>query len=547
MIFFNLKFISPKILFISLSYFFIFLFYFVHFSFANNIEQVSIIPYFNYQETFVEIQMNTSFKKENLINYEIFSKSGILVSYGSFMCERKCNFRANFNKILLDDFILKLGFYDKKKFIEKTYEFSLKIDNLEKESDFYFNSNYLIPENHSKNFLNISFKTQVFSNINTNFQVEVKSKNSSFISASFNFNCENICNEIFILESPFILGEYEVRVYSNLGEQIYNFSLISEDDLKTLSKDSFGIFTSSDFLVDSQVEISDINNNPLGKFEFNSNFQKGLFNKALFEEKRNIQFNFNSGTLKNIKVPNARFEDIKIGYEQLPLNKVNTYGFNVNNAFAIDPHFTQDILEFEITFVATGSSVYKCEDYNFTTQNCFGDFIWLMDTVPGQEYSITLLPFDPLFIQVNDFLMSPFNASCQSQGSGWDLNNCQDTSLSSSKLCPSGTLGESLFCTDGIMESHSVKRDLPGGVISYFKDEQIDRCDSITKVELIHRVYWSTNTGSRTISISRDGTAWTNVVTNPPLSPTSDIVVDVTNSLGSSWVCDDFFSPTSLP
>jgi hypothetical protein len=48
-----------------------------------------------------------------------------------------------------------------------------------------------------------------------------------------------------------------------------------------------------------------------------------------------------------------------------------------------------------VTSTASGSTLFKCEDWNFTTQTCFGSWQKIKDLTPGQEYNFILTAEDP--------------------------------------------------------------------------------------------------------------------------------------------------------
>ncbi len=50
---------------------------------------------------------------------------------------------------------------------------------------------------------------------------------------------------------------------------------------------------------------------------------------------------------------------------------------------------------------AKGAILYKCKDWNFSAQNCTGNWTKVKDLVLGQEYSFALTPEDPGFIESN--------------------------------------------------------------------------------------------------------------------------------------------------
>jgi len=78
--------------------------------------------------------------------------------------------------------------------------------------------------------------------------------------------------------------------------------------------------------------------------------------------------------------------------------KLNTKTRKVISTFAIDPtgmNFTDG----QITIQASGTELYKCREWNFTMQQCYGEWIKIADLKPGEFYNITLSPDDPAFSQ----------------------------------------------------------------------------------------------------------------------------------------------------
>ena len=58
----------------------------------------------------------------------------------------------------------------------------------------------------------------------------------------------------------------------------------------------------------------------------------------------------------------------------------------------------EEVEFYELNFVATGTELYKCEEYNFDERDCFGNYTKILDTIPGQEYFLNLTPKDPIFV-----------------------------------------------------------------------------------------------------------------------------------------------------
>ena len=103
------------------------------------------------------------------------------------------------------------------------------------------------------------------------------------------------------------------------------------------------------------------------------------------------------GPLQAIKFNGLKIDrNIDVGIEDVPEEgEFADYA----EVYAIDP--TQ--LDFEnatVTAVAKGDELWKCKDWNFTEQKCFGEWAKVMDIVPGQEYTFELTPDDPGFAEI---------------------------------------------------------------------------------------------------------------------------------------------------
>jgi hypothetical protein len=69
--------------------------------------------------------------------------------------------------------------------------------------------------------------------------------------------------------------------------------------------------------------------------------------------------------------------------------------------FSVDPEMT-NFTNATVTITATGHSLYKCQEWNFTTQNCYGSWALFKEgLVPGENYTFILSPDDPGFGEIN--------------------------------------------------------------------------------------------------------------------------------------------------
>ncbi|MBR9691259.1 hypothetical protein GOV06_00575, partial [Candidatus Woesearchaeota archaeon] len=97
-----------------------------------------------------------------------------------------------------------------------------------------------------------------------------------------------------------------------------------------------------------------------------------------------------------------------IDIDDVPEDKVAEKEFV--EVYAIDPtkvNFTSAT----VTVVATGSALYKCKDWNFTGQSCYGEWVFLQSIIPGQEYTFILTPDDPGYGEMNEILYDDCNSA----------------------------------------------------------------------------------------------------------------------------------------
>jgi len=104
-------------------------------------------------------------------------------------------------------------------------------------------------------------------------------------------------------------------------------------------------------------------------------------------------------------ITNINFHELDVDVRELLLgiDDVNETGELARFAevYAIDP--TQlNFTNATVTVVAKGTELYKCKEWNFTTQTCpSGNWTKIQDITPGQEYTFTLTPDDPGFGELN--------------------------------------------------------------------------------------------------------------------------------------------------
>ncbi len=90
----------------------------------------------------------------------------------------------------------------------------------------------------------------------------------------------------------------------------------------------------------------------------------------------------------------------------------NTSERGFSNTYSIDPT-SIDFENATLKINATGTKLYKCKDWDFAKQKCYGDWklIENLTLIPGQEYNFTITPEDPGFAEGEaiDVALAPIN------------------------------------------------------------------------------------------------------------------------------------------
>ncbi len=139
----------------------------------------------------------------------------------------------------------------------------------------------------------------------------------------------------------------------------------------------------------------------------------GAFGKALQKGKHDVHFTPPGIELKpGSEVPispvlGIHFKQLEVtpgskarlGLESLPVS-TTPFGKNSAQAYAIDP----TALVFDnatVTIRAKGTELFKCAEWDFDSRVCNGEWVKLMDLIPGELYNLTITPDDPAFAEYN--------------------------------------------------------------------------------------------------------------------------------------------------
>jgi hypothetical protein len=251
-----------------------------------------------------------------------------------------------------------------------------------------------------------------------------------------------------------------------------------------------------------------------------------------------IRFVFPDGPVQSLFVHDADPAEMRIGIERVPLEVAMAQADRpVRDAFAIDPRFSS---EYTFTKVAAGTALLKCTEYDFSTRTCTGPFTHVQYLVPGQEYSATLSPEDPLLIEVDDEVIPPVRATCIASTT-WSSSNCLGT-YDDTPACSN----ERIWCNDGTREQWTGDRDATFGIDARYSDVDRDpdlQCDTIQDVFVLYRVWETGSMGlQHTLSVSNNnGSSWTQVHAATATPDTTGTLQSYNVTGDASWDCQSFF------
>ncbi|MFC1685886.1 hypothetical protein ACFLZZ_02575 [Nanoarchaeota archaeon] len=143
----------------------------------------------------------------------------------------------------------------------------------------------------------------------------------------------------------------------------------------------------------------------------------------------------NSSGLENVKLQifNSSISEIIIyghnssaGQDELKIKDNLTIEGYVN-PYSIDPTNLAFVNATVTTTASSGNLLMKCVDWNFTTQECYGDWRPLAGITAGESYNIKIDSIDPGFAETNGSIFEGF----ESYSSGFDLNESDDWETSS--------------------------------------------------------------------------------------------------------------------
>ncbi len=211
-------------------------------------------------------------------------------------------------------------------------------------------------------------------------------------------------------------------------------------------------------------------------------------------------------TVEKIRIRGLKGK-INLGLEKVhPLKNPVPQRYAVSS-YALDPTQT-NFTNATITKTAQGTELWKCKDYNFTTQTCYGEWKKIMNLAPGQNYTFLLTPEDPLYSETLT------NLSCSCQDSATSVNGnperatCSVFCSTTIDVPENAETGYLMNMSFGV--EMSITGDGSGHVTSASHRGRFDR----------DQTYGNGNESS--IGTSTSTTSFTTTWTNASINPTGD-------------------------
>jgi PGF-pre-PGF domain-containing protein len=186
--------------------------------------------------------------------------------------------------------------------------------------------------------------------------------------------------------------------------------------------------------------------------EPNIKIKKGQYNVKILPERHPIkEIDINLNIKSNI--PNF------IELDDVPEEKGLKDAVEV---YAIDPTVL-NFTEATVTVTAKGTELWKCKEWNFTAQECYGEWVKLMDIVPGEDYSFTLTPEDPAYGETTTLVYVLHNESDSQYSAYKQMKNVSaDVASVSSEGIAAGVPVYACWATKWLTPNWTVKTAVNG-------------------------------------------------------------------------------------
>ncbi|MEM2873973.1 MAG: PGF-pre-PGF domain-containing protein [Candidatus Nanoarchaeia archaeon] len=224
---------------------------------------------------------------------------------------------------------------------------------------------------------------------------------------------ENQIQEVETNETQNLSSEEEIILVENLTNvtNVTNETVFFATDIEDANNNKIEAII--EFINAETEEIEAISKSEKGEKSVEEVFTAPVFHGAAIVEEKTGKAGLNilKGKYKikvkpqNIPIKEIVFTDININQNVTAFIKLDDVPETENyerytEIYAIDPT-ALNFTEATVTVTAKGSELWKCKDWDFEARRCNGKWIYLMNILPGENYSFILTPEDPAYAELS--------------------------------------------------------------------------------------------------------------------------------------------------
>ena len=148
--------------------------------------------------------------------------------------------------------------------------------------------------------------------------------------------------------------------------------------------------------------VANATHNPVGPYDTEIILENQSIKRILF---RNLETKGNS--------------NVELRIDELTGN-IEKAGETSKQFYVIDPT-SLNFTNASVTVTAKGNSLMKCKDWNYTLQECYGNWEKVRDITPGENYTFLLTPEDPAFNETTHNADDCFNEAAGANCTGAEV------------------------------------------------------------------------------------------------------------------------------
>jgi hypothetical protein len=360
----------------------------------------------------INFEINSKLSKSSKFYIEVLSvEENLVVFQKEKTCTAICDISGKFDKTFFGKYIVKITTDVNGRFYQKKIPFLLELEKAK--YDVTFSPHYFLDASSGINIKGFISSNEI-TPINYTFEIFPKTTYKNI--KTFYKVCSGSCNFNFLIDEKILIDEYLVNIYSPIGEiqkrfqvklpyisQYQSQNKINESKLLLNEKKFNEYFSESSSQNINKYFFKSLENKSYSVFvNLIDKFTNQLKSKSdvSYGEILNLEFLF-----ENLSINNIFVENVRLGNFSIDIKKLNYSDSNINNSissFLIIPNFNSEIFEYELSYIAKGNNLLQCTTIDTFDNTCVKDFIKILETIPGETYTIKLPVKSVIFIELDN-------------------------------------------------------------------------------------------------------------------------------------------------